>query len=156
MTFYDDAFYIRNIGSDDHPTKISGNGHVQSMHVQWLCSSLTKDWHDVMDCAWLARDPNSSSFKTVYPLCHSVVLWRYWRHTQLNTVQSRKFDSWLFEVPFRPSQCVVVKVVSTVGTEFGCIAHLCIHTCLWGIPVMPFSRFLCVFMCIFTWFKYVL
>jgi len=37
----------------------------------------------------------------------------------------------LVEVPFRPSRCVVFKVVAVFGTEISGSAFLGEHTCLW-------------------------
>jgi hypothetical protein len=63
-----------------------------------------------------------------------------------NTVQSRIFESWLFEVPFHPHRCAVVKVVSTdrlvvstrmLDTELSWSAYHCGHTCPTGITVLP-------------------
>jgi len=72
------------------------------------------------------------------------------------TVESREFESRLFEFPFLPSRYATVKVVSMLGTEFGCSAYFCVHMCLSRIRVLLYSRFLCGFLCSVVQFKHVL
>jgi hypothetical protein len=70
-------------------------------------------------------------------------------------VQSRFSESRLSEVPFRPSRCAAVKAASVLGTEFSSNAYPCVYTCISGISVLPFSRFLRLILYSVMWFKYV-
>jgi hypothetical protein len=63
----------------------------------------------------------------------------------VQTVKSWMFQCFRF---FHLNICPAVKVIAMLGTEFGWSAYYCMHTCLSGITLLPFSCFLCVFLCI--------
>jgi hypothetical protein len=56
----------------------------------------------------------------------------------LHKIECPYLKSCLFEVPFRPSRCVVFKVVAMFGTAISGSAYLGEHTCLWVLlyPVL--------------------
>ena len=87
--------------------------------------------------------------------------WNKWRRGykqrwRKNTVLSRFSESRLFEVPFRLSWCIVVRVDCKLHTQFSCTVYPWEDTRVSGFSLLPFSPCLCVFLCTAVCFQCVL
>jgi hypothetical protein len=52
-------------------------------------------------------------------------------------VQFRFAESRFFDFQFLPTRCILVNVISMLGTEFRLSAYLCAHTCLLRMTALP-------------------